>query len=450
MTMQTHIMTSTGRATAAGLAVSFSAVRLRSLIAVVVASAVLLGVTLGGVIVPADVHLVVLLVVVPALTAPADNTRTTVSMTALACLGVVAVDVDDGLPSSPILPIDFLGLLVVCVLVLVFRRLRDVDHRTLHAVRSVSETAQRALLPPLPCRVAGLEIATAYRSAAAHAHIGGDVYAAERVDRTVRMLIGDVRGNGLAAVDDAAAVIGAFREAAHRDVQLEHVALSLDASVRRRVDQAGQTDSNASERFITALVLEIPDDLDVVHVISCGHPDLMRSHGTDVDLLEVPQPAPPLGLGGDQAAYQVNTFGFEPEDTLLLHTDGLLETRDSAGVFYPALDRFALVAEDEPHHLIERLMSDLTVHAGGEVQDDVAMVAVRRRAAPSTAGAAEDSHHASPDPQTFPRDCDQVRQDRHLLRSNGQPGAVRVLGKSRLKAGSLGSGFLGIDGSSCW
>ncbi|MFD8424573.1 PP2C family protein-serine/threonine phosphatase [Streptomyces sp. NPDC059466] len=397
MTKQTHIVTGTSRAaTAGGLAVGLSAVRLRPLIAVVVASTVLLGVTLWGVIVPADVHLEVLLVAVPALTAAADNTRTTVSMTVLACLGVVAVDVDDGLPRSPILPIDVLGLLVVCVLVLVFRRLRDVDHRTLCAVRSVSETAQRALLPPLPCRVAGLQIATAYRSAAAHAHIGGDVYAAERVGRTVRMLIGDVRGNGLAAVDDAAAVIGAFREAAHRDVRLEHVALSLDASVRRHVDQAGQTDGNASERFITALVLEVPDDYPVVHVISCGHPDSMRSHGTDVDLLEVPQPAPPLGLGGDETAYRVNTFAFEPEDTLLLHTDGLLEARDPAGAFYPALDRFALLAEDEPHCLIERLMRDLTVHAGGEVQDDVAMVAVRRRAAPSTEGADEDGHHACP------------------------------------------------------
>ncbi|WP_051371612.1 PP2C family protein-serine/threonine phosphatase [Streptomyces sp. 142MFCol3.1] len=398
MTTQTHIATSTTRATAAALAVTFSSVRLRPLIAVGFASAVLLSVTLCGVIVPADVHLVVLLVAVPALTAAADNTRTTVSMTVLACLGVVAVDVDDGLTSSLILPIDFLGLLIVCVLVLVFRRLRDGDHRTLHAVRSVSETAQRALLPPLPCQVAGLDIATAYRSAAAHAHIGGDVYAAERVDGTVRMLIGDVQGNGLAAVDDAAAVIGAFREAAHRDVRLEHVALSLDASVRRRVEQAGQRDSNASERFITALVLEIPDDLYVVHVISCGHPDLMRSHGTKVDLLEVPQPAPPLGLGGDQTAYQINTFGFEPQDTLLLHTDGLLETRDQAGVFYPALDRFALLAKDEPRSLIGHLMSDLTVHAGGEVQDDVAIVAVRRRAAPSMGSAAEDSHHASPAP----------------------------------------------------
>ncbi|MFI5816821.1 PP2C family protein-serine/threonine phosphatase [Streptomyces sp. NPDC051643] len=397
MTKQTHIATGTHRvATAGGVAVSFPAVRPRTLIAVVVASAVLLGVTLWGVIVPADVHLEVLLVAVPALTAAADNTRTTVSMTALACLGVVAVDADDGLPSSPILPIDVLGLLVVGVLVLVFRRMRDVDHRTLCAVRSVSETAQKALLPPLPCRMAGLEIATAYRSAAAHAHIGGDVYAAERVEHTVRMLIGDVRGNGLAAVDDAAAVIGAFREAAHRDVQLEHVALSLDAGVRRRVDRVSETDSNAAERFITALVLEIPDDLHVVRVISCGHPDSMRSHGADVDFLEVPQPAPPLGLGGDRAAYQVNTFRFEPEDTLLLHTDGLLETRDGAGAFYPALDRFALLAEDEPHYLIERLMSDLTVHAGGEVQDDVAMVAVRRRAETATESAGEGGRPASP------------------------------------------------------
>lgn len=40
-------------------------------------------------------------------------------------------------------------------------------------------------------------------------------------------------------------------------------------------------------------------------------------------------------------------------------------------------------------------MSDLTVHAGGEVQDDVAMVAVRRRAAPSTEGADEDGLRAA-------------------------------------------------------
>ncbi|WP_055589378.1 PP2C family protein-serine/threonine phosphatase [Peterkaempfera griseoplana] len=394
--MTTHTPVTRGAGCAAtlrGLAVAFSKVRLRSLLAVGVASAALLGITFGGVVIPGDMHLEALLVTVPALTAAAEKARTTIGMTVLACLGVLAIDIDVGLRNSPTLPIDVAVLLVVCVLVLVLRRMRETDHRLLRAVRSVSETAQRALLPPLPSRVAGLEIATAYRSADAHAHIGGDVYAAERVDHTVRLLIGDVRGHGLAAVDEAAAVIGCFREAAHRDGRLEHLALSLDASVRRRLDLAAQSDSCAAERFITALILEIPDDLAVVRVISCGHPDSMRSHGSAVDLLEAAQPAPPLGLGCTcgQPVYRVDTFAFEPGDTLLLHTDGLLEARDQTGAFYPAVDRFALLAADEPHRLIERLMSDLTVHADGEVRDDVAMVAVRRRAAPPTEGSDEDA-----------------------------------------------------------
>lgn len=392
MTTQTHVPTRTPRPTApSGPALTFSKVRRRPLAAIMVASAALLGLTVAGLVIPEDVHLQVLLVAVPALTVAARRVRTTIGMTALACLSVVAVDIDVGLRNSPILPIDLLVLLVVSVLVVVLRRMREIDHRTLHAVRSVSETAQRALLPPLPCRVADLEIAAACRSAAAHARIGGDVYAVERVHRTVRILIGDVRGHGLAAVDDAAAVIGAFREAAHRDPELEHLALSLDAGVRRRVDQADGTDCHAGERFITALVLEIPDDVHVVRVVSCGHPDPMRARGTEVELLEVPQPAPPLGLGGGHAAYRVDTFGFEPGDTLLLHTDGLLETRDPAGAFYPAEDRFALLAEDEPHRLIERLMCDLTLHACGEVLDDVALVAVRRRPVrPSQAAGGDD------------------------------------------------------------
>jgi serine phosphatase RsbU (regulator of sigma subunit) len=366
-------------------------------VAIVLASAILLGITFGGVAIPADIHLQVLLVAVPALTVSADRARTTIGMTVLACLGVVAVDIDVGLQDSPILPVDALVLLVVCALLLVFRRMRDKDHRTLRAVRSVAESAQKALLPPLPCRVAGLEIATAYRSSADQADIGGDVYAAERVGGAVRMLIGDVRGHGLAAVDDAAAVIGAFREAAHRDQRLEQVACSLDCSARRRLDQAGEDDSTAAERFITALVLEIPDDLHVVRVISCGHPDSMRSHGAEVDLLVVPEPAPPLGLGDGGTAYQVSSFGFEPGDTLLLHTDGLLEARDPAGTFFPAVDRFALLAADDPRGLIEHLMRDLTVHACGDVRDDVAVVAVRRcRAAESATGGEDGGGDARP------------------------------------------------------
>ncbi|MFJ4985905.1 PP2C family protein-serine/threonine phosphatase [Streptomyces sp. NPDC088732] len=355
---------------------------LRRRLPLVVAAVALLVIVLMGLLVPMSVHLSSLLVAVPALTATLYSALATIHMTVLACAGAVAVDVHDGLGHSLILPIHVLDLLVVCGLVLVFWRARDSDRRTLRAVRSVAETAQRALLRPLPCRVGCVDMATAYRSAAAHARIGGDLYAAERVDGAVRLLIADVRGKGLAAVDDAAAVLGAFREAAHRDMFLKGVAIALEASVARHFGQVGERDAQAGERFVTALVLEIPDNLPVVRVISCGHPQPMFARGHDVDLLDLTHPAPPLGVANTGQDYRVDTFVFEVGDLLLLHTDGLLEARDRAGVFYPALDRFASLSKSgAPDNVIERLLDDVTGYAGGRLDDDVALVAVRRRCA---------------------------------------------------------------------
>ncbi|MFD3456689.1 PP2C family protein-serine/threonine phosphatase [Streptomyces sp. NPDC058691] len=356
--------------------------RLRPQAPLIVASTVLLTITVLSLLIPMDVHLASLLVAVPALTATLYSALVTIHMTVLACAGAVAVDVHDGLGHSPILPIHVLDLLVVCGLVLVFWHMRDSDRKTLRAVRSVAETAQRALLRPLPCRVGCVDMATAYRSAVAHARIGGDLYAAERVDGAVRLLIGDVRGKGLAAVDDAATVLGAFREAAHRDRFLKGVAIALEASVARHFGEVGERDAHAAERFVTALVVEIPDNLPVVRVISCGHPQPMLARGHDVDLLDLTHPAPPLGVASPGQDYRVDTFRFEVGDILLLHTDGLLEARDSAGVFYPALDRFSSLSKSGgPDQVIERLLDDLTAYAGGQLEDDVALVAVRRRCA---------------------------------------------------------------------
>ncbi|MFF3563768.1 PP2C family protein-serine/threonine phosphatase [Streptomyces sp. NPDC002574] len=348
----------------------------------VLAAAVLLVITVLSLLIPMDIHLASLLVAVPALTATLYSALATIHMTVLACAGSVAVDLHDGLGHSPILPIHVLDVLVVCGLVLAFWRMRHTDRQTLRAVRSVAETAQSALLRPLPCRVGCVDMATAYRSAAAHARIGGDLYAAERVEGAVRLLIGDVRGKGLAAVDDASTVLGAFREAAHRDTFLKGVAMALEASMARHFGQAGERDAHAGERFVTVLVAEIPDNVPVVRVISCGHPHPMLARGHEVDVLDLTHPAPPLGVANPGEDYRVDTFRFEVGDILLLHTDGLLEARDSAGVFYPALDRFASLSKNGgPDRVIERLLADLTDYTDGELHDDVALVAVRRRCA---------------------------------------------------------------------
>jgi len=58
-------------------------------------------------------------------------------------------------------------------------------------------------------------MAVRYISASASAQIGGDLYAVIMTAGSVRLIVGDVQGKGLAAVQTAATVLGAFREAAY-------------------------------------------------------------------------------------------------------------------------------------------------------------------------------------------------------------------------------------------
>ncbi|MFD0508855.1 PP2C family protein-serine/threonine phosphatase [Streptomyces chiangmaiensis] len=142
--------------------------------------------------------------------------------------------------------------------------------RTLATVRSVAETAQRVLLRPVPHRLGRVCVETLYLSAAAEARIGGDLYEAVPTVHGVRLLIGDVRGKGLIAVETAATMLGAFREAAHDEADLSRVAHRVEISMSRRaVELPGD---EMAERFVTAVFAEIPDHEEVVRIVNCGHP----------------------------------------------------------------------------------------------------------------------------------------------------------------------------------
>ena len=83
----------------------------------------------------------------------------------------------------------------------------------LASVRSIAEVAQRVLLRPVPRSAGPLRVAVSYTSAVAEARIGGDLYEVVP-SRRVRVIVGDVQGKGLEAVETAAVVLGEFRAAA--------------------------------------------------------------------------------------------------------------------------------------------------------------------------------------------------------------------------------------------
>ncbi|WP_405007026.1 serine/threonine-protein phosphatase [Kitasatospora purpeofusca] len=393
--------------------------------------ALIVVITVVDVLAPPDIHLGPLLIVAPALTASLAGARATtvVALLSLAALTVIGI-LRDGLTTGNH-ETQLGALLAVSALIVALRVLRDRHERELAQVRSVSEAAQRVLLRPLPDRTGPLHLASFYLAAEAEAQVGGDLYAAARTATGTRLLVGDVRGKGLSSLGDAALLLGAFRAAAHLYPDLPGLVGHLDGSIawdlaqlaeqqraqredglldrprlrafRRteppdiRAPDDGRPDTAADdsgESFITAVVLDVPDDGAVVRLVDCGHPPPLLLHGDRVTALEPRRTSPPLGLGELVAApYVVEEFAFLPGDRLLIYTDGVIEARDGERRFYPLTERVAertaAHPAEPPAALLLHLRRDLLAHAGGRLDDDAAMVVVERLRRPGPGAGTE-------------------------------------------------------------
>lgn len=339
-------------------------------------------VTVVDVLSPPHIHLGPLLVAAPAITVALAGARVTALIGALAVAAQVLIGALRGVWDTANVQAQLAALIVVsavCVTLCVVRGRRE---RQLHQVRSVAEAAQSVLLRPLPTRSGPLRIAGLYIPAEEEADLGGDLYAAARTaHHSTRLLIGDVRGSGLGAISNTALLLGAFRAAAHRQATLPRLAIHLDAAFRWDTSQwRPPTEQDAMEDFATAVLLDIPDHEPVVHLISCGHPPPLILRGHRVIPLVAEASHLPIGFGGafGIADYRVQTFPFEAGDLLLLYTDGVIEARDTGGRFYPFTERAPQWTTDDPDELLCHLQGDLLAHVHGHLDDDAAVVAIRR------------------------------------------------------------------------
>ncbi|MDD1062073.1 serine/threonine-protein phosphatase [Streptomyces cocklensis] len=248
--------------------------------------------------------------------------------------------------------------------------------RALFEVRSVAEAAQSVVLRPIPRRICGVSIETLYVAAAAQARIGGDLYEAVDTPHGLRVLIGDVRGKGLAAVGAAGAVVNSFREAAYDEPDLAALARRMDTSMVRY--SATFPTSESAERFATVVVAQIPHGGGRATVLNCGHPPPILMRGADISVLEPTAPSPPLHMagliGGD---YTVDTLPLAPGDQLLLYTDGVTETRNRSGTFFPLLTWLRGQVDVPPRRMLDELHGQLLRFSGGGLDDDIAALVVR-------------------------------------------------------------------------
>ncbi|MFJ8848992.1 PP2C family protein-serine/threonine phosphatase [Streptomyces sp. NPDC102437] len=341
-------------------------------------------VTVVDLLAPPDVHLGPFLVAAPALAASFTGPRMTAFVGVVAVLAQFLVAARTGLIDLNH-TYQIVALVLISVCVTFYAHLRVRSERAVTQLRSVAEAAQHVVLRPLPGRSGPLRISSVYLAAEEEAQIGGDLYAAARTMGGTRVIVGDVRGKGLAAIGEAASVLGAFHALSRQRWTLTELVAQLETSIAPCPDgtaeagAGGQDDPDLAESFVTAAVLDIPDNAAEIRLVSCGHPPPLLLRAGEAIPLDVRTPAPPLGLTHLVITEPTaETFRFEAGDTLLLYTDGVIESRDRSGRFYPLRERAAPRSGMGPEALLEALCADLLRHAGGSLGDDAALVAIER------------------------------------------------------------------------
>ncbi|MDT0613291.1 PP2C family protein-serine/threonine phosphatase [Streptomyces lancefieldiae] len=262
------------------------------------------------------------------------------------------------------------------------------EQRMLH-MRDIADTTRRTVLRQHPAGWGGLDHAAAYLSSDTEARVGGDFYDIQPGPHGTRVLLGDVQGKGLGAVEAAAALLGTFREAAYHESDLATVAERLETRMRRHRELTARLGRSDGDRFATAVLVGFRPDLpDAVDVVDFGHEPPVAAGPGGVRTLPVVGGLP-LGMS-DLVPGQAVTVcrpALAADETLLLVTDGVTECRDSEGCFYRHADDItrAIAADPSdtaPARLVALVREGTLRHCRGRLSDDTTVFAVRRRGRP--------------------------------------------------------------------
>jgi sigma-B regulation protein RsbU (phosphoserine phosphatase) len=307
-----------------------------------------------------------LLIVGPLLAAATLDTQATAIVGLYAVGLAVLLGIPDGIFATTDHLLRLLGVAAGAALGVFIAHRRAEQDRALVRITRIAEVAQRTILRPVPPRLGRVALAVRYLSASEDALVGGDFYDVAVTRHGLRVLVGDVKGKGLEAVQLAALVLASFRAAATHPSLVE-LAAELNSSIRPRLGE---------EDFVTAVLAQFGRRGEL-ELVNCGHPPPLRFRAGVAEPLSVAEPTTPLGL---DPAPTLQRFPLAPTDRVLLYTDGLMEARAPDGRQFELDGQVeAVLAASSLGAALEGLVARLLEHAGGRLDDDLALVLAQPR-----------------------------------------------------------------------
>lgn len=231
---------------------------------------------------------------------------------------------------------------------------------------------QRAMLPDSLPQPLGAKIAFRYLPAAETARVGGDWYDVVPLPGSqVALVVGDVMGHSMTS----AAIMGQLGTMVHT---LSGLNLTPDEVLRRLDIQAQRL---GPDRMATCMYAVYDPVAHRIKIANAGHPPPILLHlGGRAEVLRVPSGAP-IGIGG--VDFSTVEFDAPPGATLILYTDGLVESRMRdvwTGIEHlrQRIADVSLLSGPDHSPPLEALCDDVLDMLGlGDRDDDIALLAAR-------------------------------------------------------------------------
>ncbi|MFG2224617.1 SpoIIE family protein phosphatase [Streptomyces sp. NPDC048644] len=181
---------------------------------------------------------------------------------------------------------------------------------------------QRSMMPTVQPDIPGMTVAARYVPTGGGLEVGGDWYDMIPLPSgRIALVIGDVQGHDVRA----AGLMGQLRIALRAYASEGHHPDAVLSRASRFLSGINETVQGADPRFATCLYIEVDPATGLLDIARAGHPDPAIRMNDGTMLVRPTSGGLPLGIDPD-TDYPTTRLVLEPGETMMVCTDGLIET----------------------------------------------------------------------------------------------------------------------------